>query len=277
MGRAEMTKTVMHLAAHPDDELIGPPATLLALRDVGYRIVNVVCGLGRPDQHERRARELEEASRIAGFEAVIPDRMPVVSSRTDDAPSVHAAVLALAREEIGALQPEIVVSSTPHDRHPSHELVARALRDAVAEQGDECPRWWMWGLWSDLPMPTIGTAFGEERLEEILTALGAYGGELERNDYRELVRGRALMNAALGPELLFGFGSDAVAPAAYVELITEVGLVGDRWMLGSPRWLDAAAPLAPPGETDITSWLLAASVSDTFGPAGSWQAAQLQA
>jgi hypothetical protein len=63
------------------------------------------------------------------------------------------------------------------------------------------------GLWGNLPLPTITVPFDRRRLDEITAALEAHEQELERNDYRRLVRGRAEMNAARGPELVFGFGS----------------------------------------------------------------------
>jgi LmbE family N-acetylglucosaminyl deacetylase len=260
-----MTKTVLHFAAHPDDELIGPPATLMALRDAGWRIVNVACGLGRPEQRTRRAAELGAASQLAGFEASVPEYPPIATSRTDDAPKVFAEVLELAKAMIAERRPEIVLSPTPHDRHPSHELVARALRDALSGSPTDPPRWWMWGLWGELPMPTIGTAFEQPRLEEILTALGAYQGELLRNDYGAVVRGKAAMNAKLGAERLFGFGSKKIAPAPYVELLTETVLIDGRWLLGAPHWLDRQALLAPPSKTDISDWLHEKSITERFG------------
>ena len=39
-----MARTLLHLSPHPDDELAGMPATLMALRDAGWRIVNLACG-----------------------------------------------------------------------------------------------------------------------------------------------------------------------------------------------------------------------------------------
>jgi LmbE family N-acetylglucosaminyl deacetylase len=271
-----MTQTVLHFASHPDDELIGPPATLMALRDTGYKIINVVCGLGTPEQRARRAAELDEASRLAGFEAFVPERLPIASSYSDDISTVSAEVRRIVRATIAEHEPEIVVSATPHDRHPSHELVARAVRDALSESPNNPPCWWMWGLWGDLPMPTIGTAFEHTRLEEILSALNAYRGEIERNDYSLLVRSKATMNAKLGSERLFGFGSEEVAPAPYVELLTETILVEGRWLIGSPRWLDPSAPFAPPSEIDISSWLYAASITEKFGVPGQRRAARPQ-
>jgi len=245
----------LHFSPHPDDELIGAPATLMALRDAGWRIVNVACGLGRPGQHLRRARELLDACRRVRFELRFPER-PIAISPDDDHAAAYAALVGLAEREIGLLEPEIVVSPSPHDRHHGHEVVARAVRDALRTGEPAGPRWWMWGLWASLPQPTLGTVFDRGRLEEILAALAAHRGELARNDYRRLVEGRAAMNASLGPELLFGFGVET-PQVSYLELLTEVVPCGDRWLLGAPRWLDARSPLADPREVPMDAWLYA--------------------
>lgn len=59
--------TVLHVAPHPDDELLPAGGTLLRLRDAGWSVVNLACSLGRPAQHARRRAELEEACARAGF------------------------------------------------------------------------------------------------------------------------------------------------------------------------------------------------------------------
>lgn len=259
-------KTVLHLSPHPDDELIGAPATIMALRDAGYRIVNLACSLGRPEQRARREAELREACRRARFEIRVPDD-PVSLSWGDDLAAAQAELTRLILEAVEEEAPAIVASPHPHDRHHAHEAVARAARDALTLCGAAPPRWWMWGLWGDLPLPTIATDFDGVRLDEILAALGAYVGELERNDYRRLVRGRAEMNASLGAELVFGFGSPGTG-ADYAELVTEVALVDGRWLLGSSGGLDPAEPLRGPSETDVRHWLYAESVTGRFGPPG---------
>ena len=255
-----MTGVALHLSPHPDDELIGAPATLMALRDAGYRVVNFACGLGRPDQHERREAELREACRLAGFELRLPARPPAISAG-DDLAAAQAELRDLASEAMTELAPEIVLSPGPHDRHPGHEVVARAVRDALRQRAEEAPRWWMWSLWGGLPLPTLGTAFDAARLEEVLTALAAHRGELERCDYRRLVRSRAEMSASLAPELLIGFGAASAGDVSYAELLTEVVLVDGLWLLGSSRWLDPAAPLAEPTEVDVTDWLHSPSLA----------------
>lgn len=239
-----MTPVALHLSPHPDDELIGAPATLMALRDAGWHVVDLACGLGSPEQHERREGELREACRRAGFELRLPAPVPAISGADPAAARVDlAAALAAALDE---LEPTVVVSPGPHELHPAHRLVAEVAREALLGRGETAPRWWVWGLWGPPPRPTLATGFGRERLEEILAALEAHRGELERNDYRRLVRGRAEAGACLAPELLFGFGAAAGAQAPLAELLTEAVAVAGCWRLGPARWLDPAAALPPP-------------------------------
>jgi hypothetical protein len=173
----------------------------------------------------------------------------------DDPAAARERLLDVVRRELEHLGAELVVSPSPHDRHHAHELVGAAVRDVLGERGDEAPRWWMWGLWGGLPAPTLAAAFDAARLEEILAALGAYEGELERNDYRRFVKARAEVNASLGAELVFGFGSTAPPTIRFVELLTEVARADGRWLLGRARWLDPAAPLIEPGDTALDAWL----------------------
>jgi LmbE family N-acetylglucosaminyl deacetylase len=229
-----VSPAVLHLSPHPDDELIGAPATLMALRDAGWRVVDLACGLGAPGQRERREAELREACRRAGFELRLTD------------PEAPGDAIAAA---IDAVEPALVLSPCPQDRHPAHVRVAAATVAAL-ERGERAPRWWAWALWGALPQPTLATGFDSPRLEEILAALSAHEGELARNDYRRLVRGRAEAAACLAPELLFGFGAAAGERPPYAELLTELVRVDGGWKLGSPRWLDPAEVLASPTELD---------------------------
>ncbi|HEX8753455.1 MAG TPA: PIG-L family deacetylase [Solirubrobacterales bacterium] len=226
-----MTPLVLHLSPHPDDELIGAPATLMALRDAGWRVVNLACGLGGRGQRERREAELREACVRAGFELRLGD------------PAAPRRAIAAAIDE---LAPDLVVSPCPQDRHPSHVRIARAAVAALEERGEAAPRWWAWALWGALPRPTLACGFEQPRLEEILAALAAHRGELVRNDYRRLVRGRAEAAACLAPELLFGFGTAAAGAPPYAELLSELVWSDGAWRLGSARWLDPSDPPPPP-------------------------------
>lgn len=262
-----MTGVALHLSPHPDDELIGAPATLMALRDAGYRVVNLACSLGRAEQRERREAELREACRLAGFELRLPLH-PVAISAGDDLAAAQAELQALASEAIAELTPDVVLSPGLHDRHRGHEVVARAVRDALRERPGETPLWWMWGLWGGLALPTLATAFDADRLEEIFAALAAHEGELERRDYRRLVRARAEASALLAPELLFGFGTSAASVVPYAELLTEVVRDDGLWYLGPARWLDPAEPVVKPTGVEVTDWLDAPSLADRLASSG---------
>ena len=217
-----MTPVVLHVAPHPDDEVLGAGATLMALRDAGHRVVNLAWGLGRPEDEARRRAELEEACRRAGFELVV--RRPV-------------------QEVLAAHDVTIVVSPSEHDAHPAHRSVARAVRDALEHAGAGGPAWWTWSLWTDLAAPTLVTLFGHERLDEVLGALAAHRGELERNDYAALVPARATAARVRGAELVFGFGAPGFEAGPYAELLAEARLTPQGWLPGEPRVLDPERPL----------------------------------
>jgi len=228
---------VLHASPHPDDELIGAPATLMALRDAGHQIVNLACSLGRPEDAATRRAELEEACRRAGFELLLPED------------SLSVADVLRSRSF------DLVVGPSPHDRHPAHETIGRALVAAAPE------RLWLWGLWGALPFPTTVVEYDERRVEEIQHALEAHESQLSRNDYRRLVTGRGLASSVLGAELTFGFGSQGLA-GRYAELTTEVVHTEAGWRLGAPRLLDAEDPFPAPTEREIGGWLHSPSAVD---------------
>jgi LmbE family N-acetylglucosaminyl deacetylase len=229
---------VLHASPHPDDELIGAPATVMALRDAGHEIVNLACSLGRPEDASTRRAELEEACRRARFELVVGDLETVLRERPVD----------------------LVVGPSPHDRHPGHERIGRALVEAL-EAGAGPDRLWLWGLWGALPLPTTVVEYDQGRLEEIQHALEAHESQISRNDYRRLVAGRGMAGTVLGAELVFGFGEQGLA-GPYAELTTEVVRVGSGWRLGAPRALDPLHPFPEPTERDIGRWLHSPSALD---------------
>jgi LmbE family N-acetylglucosaminyl deacetylase len=218
---------ILHAAPHPDDEVLGAPATLMALRDAGHEILNVACSLG--DEPER-ADEVVEACRRAGFELVV-------------APETELARLCVERS------PGLVIGPSPHDRHPHHERVGRALLETGAG------RIWLWGLWGELRFPTTIVEYGEQRIEEILAALEAHESQLRRNDYRRLVTGRASAETVLAAERVFGFGKPGLA-GPYAEATTEIVRAGAGWRLGAPRHLDPTAPFPEPTGPAVGRWLL---------------------
>jgi LmbE family N-acetylglucosaminyl deacetylase len=265
-GNPPARRTLLHLAPHPDDELLGGPAIMLALQASGHRIINLACGMGRAADRERREGEARESSRRIGFELVIPVPPAEIGS-TDDLDAAQPELAALIADLVHREAVDIVFSPSPHDRHPGHEVVGRAALDALSRLERKTPAWWMWGLWADLPFPNLIAYFGQERLRQVLRALDAHAGELERNDYRSLVRGRAAANAVLGPERIFGLGAPG-GRGELAELATEMVLRNGDWLLGSPRELDPDEPLVESTPVSLSAWLREPSLTQRFGAPG---------
>jgi LmbE family N-acetylglucosaminyl deacetylase len=222
----------------------------MALRDAGHTILNVACSLGRQVDHDRRRAELTEACMRAGFELLIPDDLPELESGSDPA-AAHGELTTLVASVLAIRSCVYVVSPSPHDGHPAHEVVGRAVRDALVRMPAP-PIWGMWGLWSDLPLPNVYIAFDEARLAEIREALAAHAGEIDRNDYAALLETRASMNAVLGLERVFGFGA-AGDGTRYAELLTEVLYDGNRWVRTPPARFPQLGVVS--GSEAIDEWL----------------------
>src|SRR3954463_316969 len=238
-------RTVLHLSPHPDDEVVGAAAPLAALRATGHRVLSLAATAGSDERERpRRLREAQTACARAGFELVVhdPER------------DLAAAVRALIAER-GA---DLVVAPSPHDGHPRHEAVGRAARDAIeAGRGaDPPPRLWLWGLGAALPRPTLYHGFDEVLMRQATYVLEAHAGELERNDYRALVRARATANRVLGAERVFGWGAPG-RDQPFAELLMEAVVVEDDWWTTTPRALDPQRPFqAPPEPVAAIGWWL---------------------
>jgi hypothetical protein len=259
-----MSPTVVHVAPHPDDEALGCPGALLHLLDRGWRVVSVITSLGFPDQWPRRRAEAEEAAGRANFVPVFLDP-PLDLSLGDDLAGATSRVAAALPPIVAEHGATIVASPSPHDVHHAHETVARGVQHAMTSLPPTV-RWWMWGIWGDLPAPNVLYPFGEPDLARMLHILEAYAGELARNDYRQLLAGRAAANAVLGSERVFGFGSRAASSLPYAEVLTEVRRAGHRWMASEAHLLDQGPLPDERFDVDLTAWIESPSAHQLVAP-----------
>ena len=121
------------------------------------------------------------------------------------------------------------------------------------------------GRWGDLPAPNVYYGFDAAVLDRALHILDAYAGELERNDYRPFLTGRAAANAVMGSERVFGFGSPAASTRPYADLVTEVRLVDGRFMASEPHHLDQGPEPSTSYDVDLTPWLDSPTVHEMVG------------
>lgn len=258
-----MAPTVIHIAPHPDDEAVGCPGALLHLRDRGWTVVSVIASLGFEGQWKRRRSEAEDAAERAGFVPVFLD--PPLNLDLDA--DLASAIERLTDELPGLVEEhtaQIVVSPSPHDVHHGHETIGRGVQRAMATMPSDT-RWWMWGVWGDLPTPNVFYGFDQRVLDRALHVLDAYTGELERNDYRSFLTGRAAANAVMGSERVFGFGSPSATMLPYADLITEVRLLDGRFMASEPHFLDQGPEPSALYHRDLTPWLESPSVHELVG------------
>jgi LmbE family N-acetylglucosaminyl deacetylase len=275
MAGTERTRTALVLSPHPDDELLGCPAHLFALRDAGWRIVNVALSLGsEAEQRERRRQELQEACRRAGFELILvagEDGPPGIGDELLDARCGATPEQTVRRlvELAHAQGAELLVAPSPHDDHPAHERAGRLALAAL--RAGAAGRIWLWGLWADVALPNSLCVFDAERLEQIEHALRAHEGELARNDYPGLLRSRARAGAILLPERVFGYGSAGLPADALAEALCALALGdgGELLLLGASTFDGRLGKPPPSGSAiDAAGWLDGPSARAATTPRG---------
>ena len=240
MNPPDSGRTVLHVSPHPDDESIGAPCTLVALRDAGWRVINLAVSLGRPEQAERRRAELDAALGVAGLEGrTMP--VPARISRGDDLGRAEQAITGWLEETVAETDADLVIGPHPEDGHHGHEVVGRAIRASLRTVSAErlaadrpVPVWWMWSIWRELSEPTLVVGCTDEQLEVAEKMLRAHEGENLRNDYLAMHRPQRRVNAVRGAELVFGFGTEGL-PVESAELLTEVAWAGYGWLRGPAR------------------------------------------
>jgi GlcNAc-PI de-N-acetylase len=244
---------VLSVAPHPDDEVIAGGPVCIDLLAAGHDVHALLVSLGRPEQHQRRHDEARAAATVGGWSLHAPDATAAIGAHDDPALAqslVASQVRDLARE-LGA---DLVIAPSPHDAHHGHEVVGRAVTEAL--RGEDGVRWWAWALWGHLPRTTLIHAFDEGTMRVAVTALEAYRGELERNDYRRLLVGGSEAAAVLGPERVFGFGSGRVSDLPYASLFLELEARAGDWEACTPGILDVTSPLAGRSPTGhVAGWL----------------------
>lgn len=196
-----MAETVLVLAPHPDDEVIGCGGVVCLHRRRGDA-VNVVfltsgerCQDGVPEETLRATREAEarEAAGVLGVQSAHYLRLP------DLGLSGHAGLAARAlRKVLGVCAPGVVYLPHPEEAHPDHAAVLPIVRAALALGPDRAaPELRGYEVWSPMPrydwVEDVSTVMRRK-----LYALRCYRSQLAIFRYDRAVRGLNGYRGALG-------------------------------------------------------------------------------
>ena len=216
---------------------------MLSLRDAGWAVVNLACGLGRPEDHECRRAELAEACQRAGFDLQITEP-PIAMSGGDDATAAELRVMHAVAACVQRVSPRLVIAPSPGEAHPAHALVARGTLRAI-ESAERPLRVALWGLWASLPVTTTVVGLADPVLARVIFALQAHRSQILRTPYDELVRARARASAVLEPERALGFGSALGRGPQLAGALCELRFdPAEGWSQALPRVLHGAQALA---------------------------------
>ncbi|HJR57830.1 MAG TPA: PIG-L deacetylase family protein [Vicinamibacterales bacterium] len=141
--------TLLFCFAHPDDESFSGAGTAMKYAAAGARIVLVTATLGQrgkcgepplcspADLEATRERELREAARVIGFDALhlLGYRDRELAEAPPD--EVRRALVSIIRRE----RPSVVFTFDPNgfNVHPDHVAISRFTSEAIAAAAD--PRW----------------------------------------------------------------------------------------------------------------------------------------
>ena len=152
-------KTVLCVAPHPDDEVLGVGGTLLRLKAEGHKVAwLIVTGVSSETgwskmKIEQRADEIKRVTELFGFDSVF--ELNFQTTRLDQVP-MNDLVAAISKV-FKKFEPEEVFVPHPSDVHTDHRIVF----DAVAS----CTKWFRY--------PSVRRVLAYETLSETEFGLGA--------------------------------------------------------------------------------------------------------
>lgn len=135
MKKIKENKTILVIAAHPDDEVLGCGGTIARLIKEGFEVYTLILGEGitsRDDMRDRKRREEEitelkgeakEANKILGVKEVFFYDFP--DNRFDTVPFLD--IVKVVEKVKNSINPEIIFTHYEMDLNVDHQITYRAV------------------------------------------------------------------------------------------------------------------------------------------------------
>ena len=145
MKKIKENKTILIVAAHPDDEVLGCGGTIARLIKEGFEVYTLILGEGitsRDNMRDRKRREEEitelkgeakEANKILGVKEVFFYDFP--DNRFDTVPFLD--IVKVVEKVKNSINPEIIFTHYERDLNVDHQITYRAVITATRPLKEE--------------------------------------------------------------------------------------------------------------------------------------------
>ena len=141
-----MSKKILIVAAHPDDEVLGCFGTVARLIQEGYEAYTLILGEGKTSRDEERQvenkkdeiavlnDEIQNANSAIGIKKVFVESFP--DNRFDSVDLLDIIkVVSKVKDEV---KPDIIFTHYEHDLNIDHQITYKAVVTATRPMQDEC-------------------------------------------------------------------------------------------------------------------------------------------
>lgn len=227
----------LFLAPHPDDEALGPGATLALARDRGVdvRLVVVTSGAAQGDAEERE-REAAASARALGLD---PPSFWRFGDRTLAA-SMRPLAAAIGRA-LADLAPDTVLVTSPVELHPDHRALAlaaqRALRRMTLLGLRKRRPYWVAAYEVATPMAPSLLVAADGGWERKMRAVAEHSSQLSHRPYDRVAEAIGTLHALTLTEVRHAEAFHVLTAAAVARRTASAWAA----MMGSARGVEAGS------------------------------------
>ncbi|MDR6999609.1 PIG-L deacetylase family protein [Neobacillus niacini] len=122
-----MSKNVLVIAAHPDDEILGSGGTIKKLVNNGYRVISVIVAKGRKEEEHHIKPFMLKANKQIGVEEVLFLDFPNLLLETIPLHDINKSIEAL----LAKYDPSIIFTHHYGDTNRDHQILFQSVLTAA--------------------------------------------------------------------------------------------------------------------------------------------------